>query len=311
MRCLSPRASSVGSKEIAKEHARWTYQEKLKRPQRFVQFDTPWTVAGTPSYTKPPPMKYGRNFINDLRKGKSMNRTLKRVGWTALIGFLTALLTFFVELNSLWSDDDQQTPSPSVSVARDGAVAGGSGNTAIQGSGNIVGNGNTVLHLAEVTGDSRRNDDLARNLLGVWSSEYQFDGQEETQSWSGRMRYTEGGLYNYDGRLVLRTKKNGHVFVYTLKVKNNGRWALKGNTLSMEHLSVKSEPISLVVDNEELDLSRIAATDVPLPRLENEMLPGTATDYRIVSMSLENLVSEAISPAGVAFRVRSTKLASL
>lgn len=240
-----------------------------------------------------------------------MNRTLKRVGWTALIGFLTALLTFFVELNSLWSDDAAQAPSPSVAVAGDGAVARGSSNAAIQGSGNIVGNGNTVLHLGDVTSESKRSEERVRNLLGVWRSEYQFGSQEETQSWSGQMRYTEGGLYNYDGRLVVRAEKDGHVYVYTMRVKNNGRWALKGDTLSMEHLSVKSEPISLVVDNQAIDLTRFAAADLPLPRLENEMLPSTATDYRIVSMTREEIVSEGISPAGVAFRVQSRKLASL
>lgn len=240
-----------------------------------------------------------------------MNRTLKRVGWTALIGFLTALLTFLVELTSVWTDDDPQMHSPSMPVVGDGALAGGSSSAAIQGSGNIVGNGNTVLHLGGVTSDSKSTEERSRDLLGVWSSEYQFGSQEETQSWSGRMRYTEGGLYNYDGRLVIRAEKNGHVYVYAMKVKNNGRWALKGNTLSMEHLSVKSEPISLVVDNQEIDLTRFAAADVPLPRLENEMLPGAATDYRIVSMTREEIVSEGISPAGVAFRVKSAKLAPL
>lgn len=246
------------------------------------------------------------------------------------VGLAAAAIGFAADWKSLWNGNDaeesQSTVPTYLSRATSGVVVQGTGNTVQQGTGNInVSGGGIVINpkidqsktvnINQVSETHSKADKvLLKRLLGVWDNRYCYPSSSGDIQicLSGRMTYFPNGSYNYTGTMTQSQATQGVPIEYTQSVDATGTWTLKDGFLTMENTAVRSNPQSIKAHDKVIGAEDLADVEryVPqarLPKVEDKMLPRSATQYKLLALSDVQMTAQAFAPNGQTFLVESIK----
>jgi hypothetical protein len=239
-----------------------------------------------------------------------------------LFAVFATVVGFVVDWPSFWSlifpspSTTAQTQTNAAPVNTGGVTANGSGNLAF----NVTGNNNQLTitspaHSNEPDGAapsanmSKESIPSARKkVIGIWDIAYCFLGSENTQlCLRGKMSYLANGVYHFQGISVLEARLNGLVKANVEEAVNSaGRWQLNENMLTVQNTDTKSSFQSMKIDGETIIskeslfvLNRAAPALLEgLPRLQDAMVNGQTTQFKILSLNETTMVSQTYDPRG-------------
>lgn len=91
------------------------------------------------------------------------------------------------------------------------------------------------------------------SIVGSWLSDYSYTAKGNTVRVNGRTTFFSNGKYNFHGSISLDSYASGdHIFIDYLS-DGAGDWELYENELITSLNSMKSRPVKLISNNEEID----------------------------------------------------------
>lgn len=146
------------------------------------------------------------------------------------------------------------------------------------------------------------------SIVGSWLSDYSYTVKGNTVRVNGKTTFFSNGKYNFHGSISIDSyASSDHIFIDYLS-DGAGDWELYDNELITSLNSLKTKPIKLILNNEDLDPLKIEViTNKKLPTIEENMADGKNQSYQIISSSNSQLTLEVINEIGSDFKLNMKK----
>lgn len=141
------------------------------------------------------------------------------------------------------------------------------------------------------------------SIVGSWLSDYSYTVKGNTVRVNGKTTFFSNGKYNFHGSISIDSNAPGdHIFIDYLS-DGAGDWELYDNELITSLNSLKTKPMKLVLNNEDLDPVKIEMiNNKKLPTIEEEMANGKTQAYKVVRATNNRLTVEVINEIGSNFK---------
>lgn len=146
------------------------------------------------------------------------------------------------------------------------------------------------------------------SIVGSWLSDYSYTVKGIIVRVNGKTTFFSNGKYNFHGSISIDSNAPGdHIFIDYLS-DGAGEWELYDSELITSLNSLKTKPIKLVLNNEDLDPLKIEAiNNKKLPTIEEKMANGKNQAYKIIKSSNSQLTLEVINEIGSNFKLNMKK----
>jgi len=150
-----------------------------------------------------------------------------------------------------------------------------------------------------ITPTSQRYD----SIVGSWLSDYSYTVKGNTIRINGKTTFFSNGKYNFHGSISINSYALGdHIFIDYLS-DGAGEWEQYDSELITTLNSLKTKPIKLVLNNEDIDPLKIEViNNKKLPTIEEEMANGKNQAYKVVRATNNRLTVEVINEIGKNFK---------
>ncbi|MEH4626318.1 hypothetical protein PO369_22360 [Phytobacter diazotrophicus] len=169
----------------------------------------------------------------------------------------------------------------------------------------IIGTVFTIYsHYNPTAPDTHRED----SIVGSWLSDYSYAEKGNTVRVNGKTTFFSNGKYNFHGNISVESKTRGeHIFIDYL-ADGTGDWELYKNELITSLNSMKSRPVKLVSNNEDIDPLKIEMiNNKKLPTIEDDMANGKNQVYKVIKATKSQLKLEVINEVGINFKFNMHK----
>lgn len=155
-----------------------------------------------------------------------------------------------------------------------------------------------------ITPTSQRYD----SIVGSWLSDYSYTVKGNTVRINGKTTFFSNGKYNFHGSISINSYALGdHIFIDYLS-DGAGDWELYDSELITSLNSLKTKPIKLVLNNEDLNPLKLEViNNRKLPTIEENMANGKSQAYKILTSSNNRLTLEVINEIGSNFELNMQK----
>ncbi|MEN4701639.1 hypothetical protein [Pantoea agglomerans] len=155
-----------------------------------------------------------------------------------------------------------------------------------------------------ITPTSQRYD----SMVGSWLSDYSYTVKGNTVRINGKTTFFSNGKYNFHGSISINSYALGdHIFIDYLS-DGAGDWELNDSELITSLNSLKTKPIKLVLNNEDLNPLKLEMiNNRKLPTIEENMANGKSQAYKILTSTNNRLILEVINEIGSNFELNMQK----
>ncbi|MDY1037228.1 hypothetical protein [Lelliottia sp. CFBP8978] len=142
------------------------------------------------------------------------------------------------------------------------------------------------------------------SIVGSWLSDHSYTVKGNTVRVNGKTTFFSNGKYNFHGSISIDSYAPGdHIFIDYLS-DGAGDWELYDNELITSLNSLKTKPMKLALNNEDLDPLKIEViNNKKLPTIEENMADGKNQSYKIIKSSKSQLTLEVINEIGSNFKL--------
>lgn len=146
------------------------------------------------------------------------------------------------------------------------------------------------------------------SIVGSWLSDYSYTENGNTVRVNGKTTFFSNGKYNFHGSISIDSNaSDNHIFIDYLS-DGAGDWELYENELITSLNSMKSRPVKLISNNEEIDpLTVEMINNKKLPTIEDDMADGKNQAYKIMKSQKTQLTLEVINEIGSNFKFNMEK----
>lgn len=139
-------------------------------------------------------------------------------------------------------------------------------------------------------------------IYGIWLSKYQYPVQNGVVEMVGTTEYFKNNSYNYVGEMSFKVKTGDYAFDALYLVDGTGAWQADSGLLITQLKDMRSSPKSIILDGVPVDThlsTMVLGRD--FPGLEESLPKGLNEEYKIISMSKDQLVLAVDDPLGNVF----------
>ncbi|MBG6017467.1 hypothetical protein I5F00_11765 [Proteus mirabilis] len=150
-------------------------------------------------------------------------------------------------------------------------------------------------HYNPISPSTQRYD----SIVGSWLSDYSYTVKGNTVRVNGKTTFFSNGKYNFHGSISIDSyAPSDHIFIDYLS-DGTGDWQLYDNELITSLNSLKTKPMKLVLNNQDLDPLKIEViNNKNLPTIEENIADGKNQSYKIIKSSKSQLTLEVINEIG-------------
>ncbi|WNK72550.1 MULTISPECIES: hypothetical protein [Pantoea] len=155
-----------------------------------------------------------------------------------------------------------------------------------------------------ITPTSQRYD----SIVGSWLSDYSYTVKGNTVRVNGKTTFFSNGKYNFHGSISIDSYVLGDHIIIDYLSDGAGDWELYESELITSLNSLKTKPIKLVLNNEDLNPLKLEViNNRKLPTIEENMANGKNQAYKILTSSNNRLTLEVINEIGSNFELNMQK----
>lgn len=145
-------------------------------------------------------------------------------------------------------------------------------------------------------------------IVGSWNTSYSYYGSGVTFGLKGVTTYFSNGKYNFHGLTSVSSGEGKETFSLISSTDAAGTWDIYDKEIIISQNDIKSEPLKLVMNGEDLDPKYVErVTQQKLPRIGSEMANGKSQAYKILSYNPTAIELEVINTVGDNFNTTLTR----